>query len=126
MIIQEIIAKRCEELDKIENEIERCERVSRRYIDMGRQLGKTTLMMKNLKEGDTVLCWRASDMVEKIKERRPDLDTSKITCYSVRFLEDLQQFSGMKPCLVDNALWDAILLELMKDFHSGKMQQDER
>ena len=122
MKVQEEIAERMKYLDDLQNEVERCERVSRRYIDMGRQLGKTTLMMKNLKEGDTVLSWRASDMKEKIAEMRPDLDISKIYCYSVRNLNEMKKYSGTHPCLVDNALWDTILGDMVRDFHAGKLK----
>jgi hypothetical protein len=122
MKIQEEIAERMKYLDSLDDEVERCERVSRRYIDMGRQLGKTTLMMKNLKEGDTILAWKGSEMKKLVQQYRPDLDISKIYCHSVRNLEELKQYSGTHPCLVDNVLWDMILSKMVKDFHSGNLK----
>lgn len=130
------ISERVVNLDKIEEETENeirnrlkfevPKRVSRRYIDMGRQLGKTTYMIKNLPaDGKFTILYTGNITYQKnfldvIKKLRPDIQLEEIKFETVRTLSQLYaafDVPNKENIFIDNAVWDSILMQFIESLY---------
>lgn len=100
--------------------------LSKRYIDLGRQTGKSTLLIEALPDAPCIVACHSYDMskiiMRRIHEIRPQYDLKQIT-FVIAFGDDIMAKLATKlrgltgEVFVDNAIWDIYLQQEMVRFH---------
>jgi hypothetical protein len=94
-----------------------------RYVDLGRQLGKTYQLIQSLPEkGDCIILVHSSQMISHIKreiiELRPDINIKRVKFVSSKSnkVRDVIAGSGL-PVFIDNAVFDELVIDFTKEMN---------
>jgi hypothetical protein len=94
-----------------------------RYVDLGRQLGKTYQLIQSLPEkGECIILVHSSKMIDYLKceiiELRPGINIKRVKFVSTKSnkVKDVIAGAGL-PVFIDNAVFDEMAIDFTKEMN---------